>query len=370
MGLTVGFLGYGFMGRAHASAIDRLPLCFPDAPDVKRDVLIGRDVDRLATAADRFGFDRTATDWRDAVDEVDVFYNLGPNHVHVEPCIAALRAGTAVLCEKPLAPTLAGAQRLAAVAGEADVPAATAFNYRYLPAIQYAKRRIDAGDLGDIRQFRASYQQDWLVDQDAPWSWRTDEELAGSGALGDLGSHTVDLARFLVGDRAGAIDRVSGHLRTFVDERPVERSDDTRQVTVDDACTAQLAFEGGALGTLSASRIAPGHTNALTVRVEGSDGALLFDLERPNELQLLTTGDRGFQRVLVTDEDDPYMDHWWPPGHTLGWEHAVVHENYELLSAVGNGDGAIPSMQDGLAAQRVLAAVERSDESGEWVDVA
>lgn len=367
--LDVGLLGYRFMGRAHTNALDRLPLFFPDAPAVNKSVVVGRDADALERAADRLGFDRSATDWRDVVDDVDVFYNLGPNAVHVESSIAALEAGTAVFCEKPLAPTLDGAERMAEVARDATVPAGTAFNYRFVPAIQYAKGLIDDGVLGEIRHFRGRYLQDWLVDPDAPWSWRNDAELAGSGALGDLGAHSIDLAHFLLGGPAGDITRVSGHLRTFVDERPVPDEDETRSVTVDDAYSAQVAFENGAMGTLEATRMATGYKNANTVEIEGTKGALRFDLERLNELEVRTEDDRGFQRVLVTDEADPYVDHWWPPGHVLGWEHTFVHENYEFLSAVAAGSDVAPSFEDGLAVQRVLDAIERSDDVEEWVAV-
>ncbi|UTF53035.1 Gfo/Idh/MocA family protein [Natronosalvus rutilus] len=370
MSLSVGVLGYRFMGRAHANALARLPMFFPEAPDVERQVLIGRDEDALADAADRLGFASTATDWADVVDEVDVFYNLGPNHVHAEPTIAALEAGTPVFCEKPLAPTLETAEEMATAAREAGVPAGAAFNYRFVPAIQYAKNLLEAGELGEIHHVRGRYLQDWLVDPAAEWSWRNDEELAGSGALGDLGSHTVDLLRFLVGndDLAGEIERVSGHLRTFVDERPTGDGG-TRPVTVDDAYSAQVEFANGTMGTLEASRFATGHKNDHTIEVHGSKGSLKFSLERLNELEVLREGNRGYETVLVTDEDDPYVDHWWPPGHVIGWEHTFVHENYEFLSAVDAGEEYEPSFEDGLAAQRVLDAVERSDERGEWVSL-
>jgi predicted dehydrogenase len=363
--LSIGVLGYGFMGRAHANAIARLPMFFPDAPAVERDVLIGRDESALAAAAERLGFTRTATDWRDAVDEVDVFYNLGPNHVHADPTIAALKAGTPVLCEKPLAPDLEGAERLAAAAADAEVPTAAAFNYRYVPAIQYAKELIEAGELGEIRQFRGRYLQDWLVDPEAPASWRTDAERAGSGALGDLGAHTIDLARFLVGD----VERVSGQTTTFVDERPAADGEGTEPVTVDDAFSAHVRFANGAAGTLEASRVAVGRTNDHSIEIEGTEGAIRFSLERLNELELFRPGNRGFETVLVTEGDDPYLDHWWPPGHVLGWEHTFVHENAEFLTAVADGEAYAPDFADGLAVQRVLDAVQRSDASGEWVEV-
>jgi predicted dehydrogenase len=374
MTLRIGFLGYRFMGRAHANAIARLPMFFPDAPETARAVVIGRDADALSDAATRLGFSETATDWESAIDEVDVLYNLGPNALHPDPAIAALEDDVAVLSEKPLAHTLPAAERMAAAARDSDAVAGVAFNYRFLPAIQRAKRLLDSGALGTVRQVRARYLQDWLVDPDAPWSWRLDADVAGSGALGDLGAHVVDLVRFLVGD----VERVSGHCRTFVDERPTADGTSTRAVTVDDAVTVQAALRDGAMATVEASRVAPGHENDLHVAVHGSAGSLRFGLERLNELAVAEhdaagAGPRpsgGYRTTLVTSEGDPYVDHWWPPGHVLGWEHAVVHENYEFLSAVAGDRPFRPDFADGLAVQRVLDAVERSDDEGRWVPVA
>ena len=371
--LKIGVLGYRFMGRAHANALARLPMFFPDAPEIERHTLVGRDEAALADAADRFGFAHTATDWEAAIDEVGVFYNLGPNHVHAEPSIAALEAGVPVLCEKPLAPTLEEAAAMRDAAAATGVTAGTAFNYRFVPAIRHAKRLIEDGELGEIRQVRGRYLQDWLVDPEAPWAWRMDAELAGSGALGDLGAHTIDLARFLVGDRVGGLDRVSGKLTTFVDERPVYDEDGSvaehRDVTVDDAYSAQVEYETGATGTFEASRVAAGHKNDHAIAVHGTEGSLTFSLERLNELEVLRAGNRGYETVLVTEESDPYVDRWWPPGHVIGWEHTFVHENYEFLSAVADGDAFEPSFEDGYAVQRVLAAIERAAERGEWVAV-
>jgi predicted dehydrogenase len=363
--LDIGMLGYGFMGRAHANAIARLPMFFDDAPICTRHVLIGRTESKVAEAADRLGFDHTATDWRSVIDEIDVLYNLGPNHVHEEPSIAALESDTPVFCEKPLAPTGEATERMAATADRTSAPAGVAFNYRFVPAIQYAKALIEDGEIGEIRHFRGRYLQDWLVDPDTPWSWRNDTELAGSGALGDLGSHTVDLARYLVGE----IDSVSGHLRTFIDERPTEDGTDTKPVTVDDAYSAQVQFDTGTMGTLEASRVADGHKNDHTIEIAGSKGSLRFSLERLNELEVLRDGHRGYETILVTDPDDPYLDHWWPPGHVLGWEHTFVHENYEFLRSIEAGDQFAPSFADGRAVQRVLDAIEESDARGEWVSV-
>ncbi|MBB6645619.1 Gfo/Idh/MocA family protein [Halobellus ruber] len=378
MTLSVGFLGYRFIGTAHANALARLGMFFPDAPTVERDVLVGRDEAALSDAVDRLGFDRYATDWREVVEDVDVFYNLGPNNVHAEPSIAALEAGTHVFCEKPLAHTVADAERMADAAAASDATAGVAFNYRFVPAIRYAKRLVDDGALGEIRHVRAKYLQDWLVDPTAPWSWRNSEEIAGSGALGDLGAHSLDLAQFLLDD---PVARVSGHLKTFVDERPVpdeagealdaegEESTETRPVTVDDAYTAQVEFDSGAMGLFEASRYATGRKNANVIEINGSAGSIRFDLERLNELEVHTDDSRGFETVMVTDPDDPYVDRWWPPGHVLGWEHTLVHENYEFLSVVASGEAHAPDFQAGLHVQHILDAVERSNDRGEWVNV-
>ncbi|QLG62631.1 Gfo/Idh/MocA family protein [Halorarum salinum] len=367
--LDVGMLGYRFMGKAHSNALARLPMFFPDAPEVRRHTLIGRDEDALAEAADRFGFERTSTDWREVVDEVDAFYNLGPNHLHVEPSKAALEAGTHVLCEKPLAPTLEGAGELRDAAAASDAVAGCAFNYRFVPAIRYAKRLIDDGSLGEIRHVSGRYYQDWLSDPEAPWAWRMDEELAGSGALGDVGAHTLDLIGFLVNDHTGGIERLSGHLTTFTEERPVPGGDERRPVTVDDAYSAQAEFENGAMGTFEASRVAEGHKNDHSIGIHGTDGSIRFSLERMNELEVMAGDARGYETVLVTDESDPYVEAWWPPGHVLGWEHTFVHENYEFLTAVAEGGEFSPSFGEAYEVQRLLDAVQRSDESGEWVEV-
>jgi len=379
--LDIGVLGYRFMGKAHSNALARLPMFFPDAPPIERHTLIGRDEAALTEAADRFGFSHTTTDWEDALDDVDVFYNLGPNHLHAEPSIAALEAELPVLCEKPLAPTLEEAEAMRDAAAAVDVPAGCAFNYRFVPAIRYARRLIASGEIGDIRQIRGQYLQDWLADPEAPWAWRMDEELAGSGSLGDLGAHTIDLANYLGGEGIGGVDRVSGHLRTFVDERPIssgsDRSHDAaggdgtehREVTVDDAYSAQIAYDSGAVGTFEATRVATGHKNDHSIAVHGSSGSIRFSLERLNELEVSREDGRGYETILVTDESDPYVDRWWPPGHVLGWEHTFVHENYEFLSAVASDSEFSPSFSEGYAVQEVLDAIERSDERGEWVDL-
>lgn len=368
MALSVGMLGYRFMGRAHSNALARLPMFFEEAPAVERDVIIGRDERELRSAADRLGFERTSTDWQDVIGEVDIFLNLGPNHLHAEPSIAALEADTAILCEKPLARTLDEARQMREAAAEADVPAGCAFNYRFVPAIRYARSLIADGVLGEIRHVRARYLQDWLVDPEEDWSWRLDADLAGSGALGDLGAHSLDLARFLVGDRVGNVQAVSGQLQTFTEERP-HPDGGTAEVTVDDAFTAQVSWASGAIGTFEAARTTPGHKNDHAIEIHGTDGSLRFGLERLNELEVLTGDARGYETVMVTDEDDPFIERWWPPGHIIGWEHTFVHEHARFLDAFVSGDEFEPSFEDGYQVQRLLTAVEQSDERGEWVEV-
>jgi predicted dehydrogenase len=369
MALKIGVLGYRFMGKAHSNAFARLPMFFPDAPAIERHTLVGRNEEALADAADQLKFSHTATDWETAIEDVDVFYNLGPNHIHPEPSITALESDVSTFCEKPLVPTVEGTERMTDAADASDAIAGCGFNYRFIPAIQYAKNIIDAGELGEIRHVRGSYLQDGWVNPEEPWSWRTDEDLAGSGALGDLGAHTIDLAQFLVGECAGDIERISGHTETFIEERPVEEEDETRPVTVDDAYSAQAAFENGAMGTFEASRVTDGHKNDHSIAVHGSTGSLKFSLERLNELELLHGDDRGYETVLMTDESDPYIEHWWPPGHVLGWEHTFIHEDYEFLSAVAAGEEYEPSFETAFGVQQVLDAIEQSDERGEWVTV-
>lgn len=367
--LTVGMLGYRFMGRAHVNALNTLPVMFPEVPKTELDVIVGRDEAALAEAAERFGFRRYATEWKDIVEEVDVFYNLGPNSLHVEPSISALEAGTNVFCEKPLAHTREAAERMRDAAAGSEATAGVAFNYRFVPALRYAKELIEAGELGEIHHVRGQYLQDWLLDPEAAWSWRNDESVAGSGALGDLGAHTIDLIRFLAGERTGPITAVSGQLQTFVDERPVEGSDERKPVTVDDAYTAQVAFENGATGTLEASRCSAGSKNDHTIEIDGSKGSIRFSLERLNELEVLRSDARGYETILITDEDDPYIDHWWPPGHIIGWEHTFVHENAEFLTAAANGEPFSPSFEEGYLVQELLDAIQRSDHRGEWIEI-
>jgi predicted dehydrogenase len=363
--LGVAMIGYAFMGRAHSNAWRKVASFF-DVPEFEQRVLVGRNADGVAAAAAAFGWAESATDWHDVIarDDIDIVDICAPGHLHTEIAIAALEAGKHVLVEKPLANSLEEAEAMADAARRAQAKGITSmigFNYRRVPALSLARELVATGRLGEIRQVRASYLQDWLVDADAPMTWRLRHETAGSGALGDLASHAIDQLQFLLGDR---ISQVTARKHTFVPQRP--GPDGLEDVTVDDAVWATLSFESGAMGSLEVSRVATGRKNALSIELYGSQGALRFDLEEINELWFLDAtepiAEQGFRRILVTEPEHPYVAAWWPQGHVLGWEHSFVHEIRDLLIAVRSGAPASPSFDDGLAVQRVLSAIETSAE--------
>jgi predicted dehydrogenase len=362
----VGMLGHGFMGKAHVHALRTLPYTAWPPPALPRLALLaGRRADATAEAARRYGFERWTTDWRELIEDpgVELLDDIAPNDLHAEPTLAALRAGKPVLCEKPLGRTAGEALELWRAARAAGVVHMCGFNYRFVPAVALARDLIRGGELGEVHSFRASYLQDWLADPAAPFTWRLDAERAGSGALGDIGAHVVDLARYLVGE----VTAVAGRVRTVFPERP------GGTVTVDDAFDATIELEGGVSGPLAASRVAHGHRNSLTFEVAGSRGSLAFDLERLNELRLYAAGSspaasaQGFRRVLVTEPDHPYLSHWWPPGHVLGWADSFVHELHHLLRAIAGETEVGPhgaTFEDGYRTAEVCNAILRSSDSG------
>ena len=320
----------------------------------------------MAAAARRFGFERWETDWRALIDDeaVGLFDNGGPNAIHAEPTIAAAEAGKHVICEKPLGRTGDEAYEIWRRVEATGVKAMCAFNYRFVPAVRLARRLIEAGDIGEIRHFRGRYLQDWIADPEFPMVWRLSKEASGSGALGDIGAHVIDLARYLVGE----IATIAGSARTFIEERPGGRVD------VDDAIEAVVEFEGGAIGTIEATRFALGRKNALSFEINGAKGSIAFDLERLNELSVNLSGShpgaqaQGFRQVLVTEPDHPYLDLWWPPGHIIGWEHSFSHEVLHLLSAIAQDhqvgpDGA--TFEDGYRVAEICDALLRASETGE-----
>jgi predicted dehydrogenase len=361
--LGVAMIGYAFMGKAHSNAWRNVASYF-DVPVVEQKVLVGRDATAVAEAATRYGWKETATDWRTVLDRDDIHIVdiCAPGWMHAEIAIAALEAGKHVLLEKPLANTLPEAEAITAAAQAAraqGVQSMVGFNYRRVPALALAKELVSEGRLGNVRQVRAAYLQDWLADESAPMTWRLRKETAGSGALGDIASHAIDQVLFLLGER---VTEVSGRLQTFVHQRPGAQGPE--DVTVDDAAWVTLALASGAIASVEASRVATGRKNSLQIEVYGDKGALRFDLENLNELAFsdatLPAREQGFRRIVVTEPEHPYLDAWWPQGHIIGWEHTFTHQIRDFLLAIDGGTAPSPSFEDGLEVQRILAAVEES----------
>ncbi|MGA5324499.1 Gfo/Idh/MocA family protein [Streptomyces seoulensis] len=363
--LRVGMVGYAFMGAAHSQGWRTAGRAFDLPREPVLSVLCGRDADAVRAAAERHGWAATETDWRALIarDDVDLVDICTPGDSHAEIALAALAAGKHVLCEKPLANTVEEAEAMAEAAEtayERGQLAMVGFNYRRVPAIALAHRMITEGRLGTLRHVRVSYLQDWLVDPDFPLTWRLRKEAAGSGALGDLGAHVIDVAQYLAGERLAGVSALT---ETFVRRRPLPEGG-SGPVTVDDAAVFTGRFASGALASFEATRYATGRKNALRIELNGERGSLAFDLERLNELFFhdgTEPGEHaGFRRILVTEPDHPYLDAWWPPGHGLGYEHTFVHQARDLVHAIAERRRPVPSFADGLEVQRVLAAVEES----------
>jgi predicted dehydrogenase len=373
--MRVAMIGYGFMGAAHSQGWRSAPRFFDLPAEPEQTLLIGRDEAALAAARTKLGWAETATDWRAAVerDDIDIVDIVTPGDSHAEIAIAALEAGKHVLCEKPLANTVAEAERMAeaaARAAERGVFAMVGFTYRRVPAATFARDLVASGKLGTIHQVRASYRQDWLVDPDVPLAWRLQKELAGSGALGDIGAHAIDLAQFVTGMR---LTGVSGTIDTIIAERPLLAGSaglggtagrGTGRVTVDDVALFTGRFDSGVLGSFEATRFATGRKNALQLEVSGSEGALAFDLESLNTLRFYDRTapetEQGFTDIIVTEPAHPYTGAWWPAGHLLGYEHGFAHQAKDFVECVAAGTPPTPSFADGLQVQRVLDAVEAS----------
>lgn len=374
--LGIGMLGYAFMGKAHSNALKKLPyMMYPPVAIPKLVAIAGRNEEAVTAAAQRYGYAKAYTDWRAMVDdpEVQVFDNGGPNDAHAEPTIAAAQAGKHVFCEKPLARTAEEAKTMLDAVEKAGVKHMVAFNYRFVPAIVQAKRLIESGALGRIFHYRAVYLQEWIIDPNFPKIWRLDKSLAGSGSLGDLGSHIIDLARFLVGEPK----KVMAMTKTFVEDRPLPDGSGRGKVDVDDAITSLLEFENGALGTIEATRFAHGNKNGQRWEINGEKGSIRFDLERMNELQVFWADEapretRGFHNVLVSESYHPFWENWWPQGHIIGWEHSFVHEFHHFFDAIVNNKPVAPwgaDFVDGYRNAVICDAIAQSAQSGRLVDI-
>jgi predicted dehydrogenase len=373
--IGVGVLGYRFMGKAHSSAYQRMPVFF--WPPVARPRLVaicGRTEAAVAEAAQRYGYEGYYLDWRALVADprIQLFDNCASAELHAEPTIAAALAGKHVICEKPLATSAADALRMWRAAQGAGVHHMTGFNYRLVPAVRYVRQLIEEGALGELYSFRGRYLQEGGDDATRPFTWRSDRSAGGYGALGDIGVHIIDLARYLMGEIAA----VSAMSATFVKERPLpDRPSERHAVTVDDRIVAAVRFAGAAIGTLEASKVATGRKNQNTFEINGSRGSVVFDLERLNEIELYLREppgslSDGFRRVLVTEREHPFYRVWWPHGHIIGWEHSFVHEVAHMLEAIVTGRPIGPhvaTFEDGYRALAVAEAMEESARTGRQV---
>ncbi|MDX2020156.1 MAG: Gfo/Idh/MocA family oxidoreductase [Deltaproteobacteria bacterium] len=367
--LNVAMIGYAFMGRAHSNAWRQVSHFMDPAFEPVLKVVCGRTESSVKAAAETLGWQEYATDWREVVarKDIDIIDVSTPGDSHAEIAIAAAKAGKVVLCEKPLANTVAEARQMVDAVKAAGVINMVCHNYRRAPAVTLAKQLIESGQLGSIFHYRGTYLQDWLVDPQMPRLWRMDKKQAGSGALGDILSHTLDLSRFLVGE----ITEVSSLMKTFIKERPLPGTTEMAPVTVDDAALSLVRFANGAIGSLEGSRFATGRKNYNRFEINGSKGSVAFDMERMNELELyLEEGpNSGFRTVMVTDQKHPFAGRWWPAGHIIGYEHTFTHTFADLIKGIAENKSPKPDFEDGLRNQIVLETIEAAAESKNWVSV-
>ncbi len=374
MPVRVAIIGAKVMGKAHSQAYRSVNMFFPGAPRVEMKVIAGRNAKQTQAAAASFGWAEASTDWKAVMhrDDIDVVDICTPGDWHLPMVLEAAKAGKHIICEKPLGNTLAEAKRMAAAVKKAGVRHFLMHNYRRVPAVAMAKRLVGDGRIGAIRHFRARYLQDWAMSPKLHLLWRFEKERAGSGALGDLGSHIIDLAQYLCAD----ITELSAAMETFVKQRPAKPGSRAKKdVTVDDAVIMCVRFANGALGTLEATRFAFGRKNHNTFEINGDKGSLVFDLENLNDLYYCSTSDKadtqGFRRIITLDKaQHPYAEHWWANGHLLGYEHSFTHSINDFLVALDSGSEIHPNFDDGLKNQKVLHAVEKAAASRRWQKVA
>ena len=372
--VNVALIGYAFMGRAHSNAWRQVSRFFSPKLTPRLKVICGRDRKNVQAAAATLGWEESATDWREVIARPDIHIVdvSTPGDSHTEIGIAAAQAGKAVFCEKPLANTVKEAKAMVAAVKKAGVPNMICHNYRRAPAVMLARELVASGKLGQIYHYRGTYLQDWVVDPALPLLWRFQKEKAGSGALGDILSHSLDLGRFVLGSE---VTEVAGALETFIKRRPLlDNPKKKGRVTVDDAALSLVRFANGAIGSIEGTRLAPGRKNFNRFEVNGSKGSIAFNLERMNELEYYSREDegsvQGFRDILVTEPGHhAFVKGWWPPGHIIGYEHTFTHTVFDFLQAVASGKRVRPDFEDGLRNQVVLEAIERASRSRRWIKV-
>lgn len=379
--INVALIGYKFMGKAHSNAFRQARRFFPGKLVPRLKVICGRDRNAAEAAARQFGWEEVETDWRRVVErkDIDIVDVASPGHLHHPMAVAAAKACKHVICEKALANSLAEAKDMLRAVEKAGVKHMLMHNYRKIPAVAYARQLVDEGRIGKVYHYRAAYLQDWIMDPEFPLVWRLDKKIAGSGVLGDLGSHIIDLARYLNSD----ITSVSASMTTFIKERPRLTSSEGAwgakgkgakgKVTVDDAVQFLAKFKNGSVGSFEASRFCGGRRNFNCFEIYGSKGSLAFNLEKMNELQFYDCGDKqpqqGYKTIGVTEASHPYAGAWWPPGHILGYEHTFVHAVHDFLTAIEKDTVASPNFKDGVYELAVMEAVEESSKSERWEKV-
>ena len=376
--IRIGMIGYQFMGKAHSHAYRDIPFFFSTKAKPILKALCGRNKEAVEEAAETMGWESVETDWRELIkrDDIDVIDIVTPNHTHAEIAIAAAKAGKHIITEKPLALTVEEAKEMKEAVEQHQVIHMICHNYRFVPAIQYTKQLIDQGRLGKIFHFRANYLQDFIIDPNFPLIWRLKKEVSGSGSLGDIGAHSIDLARFLVGE----MDEVVAMTETFIKERPLgemsgglkaeANSQELGEVTVDDAVAFMVRFDSGTFGTFEATRFATGNRNRNTFEINGEKGSVRWDMENMNHLDVYFTDDekgtQGFRRVLCTEEEHPYAEAYWPAGHIIGYEHTFIHLLYEFCESIINKKQAKPDFHDGYQNQLILDAIQKSATHKRW----
>ncbi len=381
--LNVALLGHKFMGKAHSNAYRQVSRFFPGKLSFRMKVLCGKaSPEELEATARQFGWEESDGEWERVIarKDIDVVDISTPCYLHHPMVLAAAATGKQIICEKPLANTLAEAKEMLRAVQKAGVKHYVNYNYRRVPAVAFAKRLIEEGRLGLIYRYHGAYWQDWIMDEDFPLVWRLEKKYSGSGALGDIAAHASDLSQYLNSD----ITEVAGELTTFIKERPLADEPSGAwgskgsgkkkgKVTVDDDACFLAHFKNKSIGVFQATRFAGGRRNYHAFEIHGSKGSLAWNMEQCNELQFFDRTEpsvrQGFKTILVTEMDHPYVGAWWPPGHIIGYEHTFVHALYDFLTCLEKDRMPVPNFRDGVKVQAVLEAVERSSKSRRWEKV-